>query len=244
MQSSAILPRDGWGARPPTRKPVKRRLDRVAVVSHHFTGGSPRKACEPHQAGRRVESWHMDGNGWSGPAYGFLYARQGVAVELRGLLWDTFAEGRLQGKPGDGRLRGDGAVIPFYTGRLPVARRRPDLIVIPVLWWIGGDQEPTVEQVELAVAMHGWIEARVGHECFVDVHGSHRLKGANPCPGVHVASLAEAGRLGGEPLCTGLLMADERPMQPEPKTKAAAKPKLSLASLDKRLSAIEDQIAK
>ena len=81
-----IISREEWGARPPTSQtplPVPKSM----TFAHHSAGAHCYTQAECSQQVRNIQSWHMDGNGWSDIGYNFLVGEDGNAYEGRG--WDV-----------------------------------------------------------------------------------------------------------------------------------------------------------
>ena len=165
-----VVPRHGWGARPPkggapaSRSPQSRR----GVVFHW--NGPPMNATTEAKAAaamRAVQNWHMDGTSdtkkpWSDIAYSYGIGQTGAVYEGRG-DWLQFANGKNQfGTPlGD---EGD-----WYS----------------VIWLGGVGEKPTSAALNSSIELVGWLRSRgAGDE--VRPHSDFRRK---PCPGPEFTAL-------------------------------------------------------
>lgn len=74
-----IVPRAGWGARPPKNKPVVVAMSRRTGVRFHYSGASARQTV------RSIQDWCMDGRGFNDIDYNYLVDDKGVIYEGRGL---------------------------------------------------------------------------------------------------------------------------------------------------------------
>ncbi|MFE9659626.1 peptidoglycan-binding protein [Streptomyces sp. NPDC005955] len=79
QQAVSIVPRAGWGARPPRGEYPVPLSQRTGFAVHYSAG-------PPTQSVRAVQNYHMDGRGWPDVGYNFLVDRFGRIYEGRGWL--------------------------------------------------------------------------------------------------------------------------------------------------------------
>lgn len=79
MTTLTIIPRSGWGARPPRNKPVIVALSRRTGVRFHYSGASARQTV------RSIQDHCMDNRGFNDIDYNYLVDDKGVIYEGRGL---------------------------------------------------------------------------------------------------------------------------------------------------------------
>ncbi|MBC7273199.1 MAG: N-acetylmuramoyl-L-alanine amidase [Streptomyces sp.] len=75
----SIIPRSGWGARPPDWDVAVPRSERVGFTVHYSAGPTT-------QTVRQIQNFHMDGRGWPDIGYNFLVDKYGRIYE--GVGWD------------------------------------------------------------------------------------------------------------------------------------------------------------
>ncbi|MFD7281775.1 N-acetylmuramoyl-L-alanine amidase [Streptomyces sp. NPDC059862] len=75
----SIIPRESWGARPPTDEYPVALSQRTGFTVHYSAG-------PPTQTVKQIQNFHMDGRGWPDIGYNFLVDRQGWIYE--GVGWN------------------------------------------------------------------------------------------------------------------------------------------------------------
>lgn len=149
-----------WGARPPqNRTPFVDPPAKRAGITIHHNGPAlhiPVAAGSPLIA-QAIQRYHMDTNGWSDGAYSWMFDNFGQIFELRGLVWDQFANGD--------DLVGDyeGGDIEWYTA----------------MWMGGGDEVPSAAAYEAATSIVSLVRT-AGAGLKVRPHNQFQIKA---CPG-------------------------------------------------------------
>ncbi|MFI7411220.1 peptidoglycan-binding protein [Streptomyces sp. NPDC049627] len=72
-----VIPREGWGARPPRDVAKVPASERTGFVVHY-------SAANPNQTVQAIQNYHMDTNGWWDIGYNFLVDQAGRLYEGRG----------------------------------------------------------------------------------------------------------------------------------------------------------------
>ena len=145
---------------------------------------------------RGMQRWHMDHHHWSDLLYTAAVGRDGTVVMARGLTMQHYAEGRssLADVP---RYADRGRSWPEIYG-LAAPPRTFDPLTLSVVCQLGlirgGDAEPPTDAMVTALRrLIAHFGSLLDRDLYVDVHRAHRIK---PCPGPHLAHLAETGQLG------------------------------------------------
>lgn len=201
MTALRLIGRDECGLRPPTRPAAKPDLHAVRSVTVHWTGPSPGGEHEPSPEStmrwcRGMQRWHQDHHGWSDLVYSYAVGRDGTAVSVRGLTMQAYAEGRSR-RSETARYADRGRSWPEIYG-LTDPPRSFDARTLSVVTQLGvrrdgTDEAPAGAMTDALAALIAHLSHQLGRDLYVDVHRSHRIK---PCPGPHLAHLAESGRLG------------------------------------------------
>ena len=180
-----IVKRAEWGAVPPRRAPIIiQPEDRFGVVLHWNGPAMKLDGSEPADRAKvlAIHNYHRfndDGPKWSDSAYSYEVGQSGTIYEVRGLLWDQFANGSDQVGANDGTDR------QWYT----------------IMTLIGVGEEPSAAAVasikKLVVALR---QAGAGDR--VISHSDIRRKA---CPGPHLQDLAK--ELDQKPIVSAPVMA-------------------------------------
>ncbi|XP_065337954.1 peptidoglycan-recognition protein SC2-like [Cloeon dipterum] len=78
-----IITRDGWGARPATRRTNLRRPVPFVLI-HHSAGNNCDNLSKCTSTVRNIQAYHMDSRRWSDIGYNFLIGGDGSVFEGRG----------------------------------------------------------------------------------------------------------------------------------------------------------------
>lgn len=177
--TDAVAPA-GWGARIDydTWSPSTTPRDKVVV---HYGGGANRAGYIPDAAKemevlRGWERWHIDGRGWRGIGYGWAVGQTGTLYRLRG-----FADYAAH--------RGD-----YEPDGIPENRE-----AFPVVFILGGDQQPTVDAVATFTDVHQALEAHTSTDLPVYGHqeiAQHGTGTSTACPGAPLMTIIEQLRQG------------------------------------------------
>ena len=117
---------------------------------------------------RAVEKFHIDSKRWRGIAYGWAVGASGVVYRLRG--WNNYAA---------------------HTGDVEPDWINENKEAIPVLFILGGSQEPTEEMLESFRELHEFFEAHPQSDHALEVIG-HKDVSSTACPGVPTYELIQA----------------------------------------------------
>lgn len=91
-----FVSRSGWGARPPTARPVPLIPAKIDTVVFHYTAAdADQREHHTECAGRvkGIQNFHMDQRGWNDIAYNFVVCKHGTIYEARGLEAKSAATG-------------------------------------------------------------------------------------------------------------------------------------------------------
>jgi len=173
-----------WGARVDYDKWNDRWVPKDKVIVHYGGGENIAGSVNPDPVVqvadekymlRRWEAYHIDGRGWRGIAYCYAVGQSGTVYRLRG--WNLNG---AQYNSDD--LDADG--IPENSES------------VPVVFILGGDQEPTVEALAAFVQLRGYLNQTMEARLLAYGHLEAAASGGHStaCPGVHLMAYVETHR--------------------------------------------------